>query len=89
MFSQSKLQVFSRSTNRHSLIANPQSIVNEIRRSKKTQSFDCIIFWYGNNRNYNGTIKQSSLFDNPWGNQSVPWWIHWMDISYTATKIKG
>jgi hypothetical protein len=89
MFSQDKLQVFSALANRHSLIANPQSIVNEICCPKKTQGFDCIIFWYGNNRNYNGTIKQSSLFDNPWSNQSVPWWIHWMDISYTATKIKG
>ena len=65
MFSQDKLQVFSVFVNRHSLIANPQSIVNEICRSKKTQSLVDLIFWYRNYRNCNGAIIQFFLSDNP------------------------
>lgn len=68
MFSQAKFQVFSRSTNRHSLIANPQSIVNEICCPKKTQGFDGIIFWYRNCGNWNGTVTKFFLSDNPWRN---------------------
>ena len=76
-------------TNRHSLIANLQSNVNEICRSKKTQSFNDIIFWYCDFGNQYGAITKIFLLDNPWRNQSMSRWVYWMDIFYPATKITG